>query len=440
MIYLGIAVLILAALLVREKFKSKELLFRLAAAENEANKILSLENELAEKDKALQSVHIKHQVAEEKLLLLSAAQETLKTAFQSLSLDALAKNNSIFLELAQSTMEKFQEGAKEDLKKRQEAIGELFIPVNDTLKKLDTGIRELEVERKGVSEALKEQLRGLLENERQLKQETSKLVKALHTPAARGRWGEIQLKRVVELAGMLSHCDFFEQQQGQDDEGKYRPDLIVRLPGGRQVVIDAKAPLQAYLEAIHITDEQEKENKLKEHARQVRAHVSLLGKKGYWERFHPTPEFVVLFLPAETFFSTALEYDPSLIEVGAAQKVIIATPTTLIALLRAVSYGWKQENLSRHVEALHNLGKDLYKRLIDMSGHWTKMGRSLTSAVDAYNKGMGSLETRVLVTARKLKEMGITQGEIEIDPIETIDSFPRSPIISQTEAASTETV
>jgi DNA recombination protein RmuC len=437
-IYFGIPLLLLALLFFREILRSKELKFKLDAAEKEAHKILELETELERKTEALQQAHINHRIAEEKLLLLTATQETLKTSFQSLSLDALSKNNAIFLELAQSSMEKFQEGAKEDLKKRQEAIGELFTPVKDTLKKLDTGIRELEIERKGASEALKEQLRALIENERQLKQETSKLVRALHTPAARGRWGEIQLKRVVELAGMLAHCDFFEQQQEQDEEGKYRPDLIVQLPGGRQVVIDAKAPLEAYLEAIHLTDEVEKENKLKEHARQVRAHVSLLGKKSYWERFHPTPEFVVLFLPAETFFSTALEYDPSLIEAGALHKVIIATPTTLIALLRAVSYGWKQENLSRHVEELHKLGKDLYKRLIDMSAHWTKMGKSLSNAVDAYNKGMGSLESRVLVTARRLKEMGITPGEIEIDPIETVENYPRSPIITQRETAQTE--
>lgn len=437
-IYLCIATLLVAVFLVREISKRRELSFRLLIAENEAKKVEGLQSELKEKDNVLHALHVKHQVAEEKLLLLSQAQETLKTAFQSLSLDALSKNNKIFLELAQTTLEKFQEGAKEDLKKRQEAIGELFGPVKDTLKKLDTGMRDLELERKGEKEALKEQLKALMENERLLKQETSKLVKALHTPAARGRWGEIQLKRVVELSGMLSHCDFFEQQQGEDGEGKYRPDLIVRLPGGRQVIIDAKAPLEAYLDAIQITDEQEKENKLKEHARQVRAHVSLLSKKGYWERFHPTPEFVVLFLPAETFFSTALEYDPSLIEAGAMQKVIIATPTTLIALLRSVSYGWKQENLSRHVEELHKLGKDLYKRLIDMSGHWSKMGRALTGAVDAYNKGMGSLETRVLVSARKLKEMGITQAEIEIDPIETIDTSPRSPTMSHAELVSSD--
>lgn len=438
MVYLSISVFILVVFLIYYIIKCKELSFRLHQTEREAKQNILLEMELATKETALREAHINHRVAEEKLLLLSQEQETLKTAFQALSLDALSKNNQIFLELAQTTLEKFQENAQQDLKKRQEAIGELFTPVKETLKKLDTGMRELEIERKGASEALKEQLRALLENERLLKQETSKLVQALHTPAARGRWGEIQLRRVVELAGMLAHCDFFEQHQGKDEDGTYRPDLIVRLPGSRQVVIDAKAPLEAYLDAIQLSNEQEKENRLRDHARQVRTHVSLLSKKAYWEKFHPTPEFVVLFLPAETFFSSALEYDPSLIEAGAVQKVIIATPTTLIALLRAVSYGWKQENLSRHVEELHKLGKDLYKRLIDMTGHWTKMGRTLTSAVDAYNKGMGSLETRVLVSARKLKEMGITQAEIAIDPIETIDNLPRPPVISHAEADATE--
>jgi DNA recombination protein RmuC len=361
----------------------------------------------------------------------SEQNEALKVAFHSLSLEALAKNNALFLELAKGTMQKFEEESQEDLTKRQQAISALLTPVQESLKKLDTEVRALEKERKGSEQALKTQLHLLIENERQLKAETSKLVKALHSPAARGRWGEIQLKRVVELAGMLAYCDFLEQPQEQDNEGKYRPDLIVQLPGGRQVVIDAKAPLDAYLDAIQLANPEEKEAKLKEHARRVRAHVASLSKKSYWERFQPTPEFVVLFLPAETFFSTALEYDPSLIEAGAVQKVIIATPTTLIALLRAVSYGWKQENLSRHVQQLHQLGQDLYKRLIDMSSHWSKMGRSLNSAVEAYNKGMGSLETRVLVTARKLKEMGITQTEVDLESIETVDNSPRMPAVEE---------
>jgi DNA recombination protein RmuC len=229
----------------------------------------------------------------------------------------------------------------------------------------------------------------------------------------------------VELAGMLNHCDFSEQQQEIGDSGRLRPDLIVRLPGGRQVVIDAKVPLEAYLEAIHSEDEIVRMQRFKDHARQVKAHIHALGKKAYWEHFQPTPEFVILFLPAETFFSAALEHDPSLIEIGAEQNVILATPTTLIALLRAVSYGWKQENLTRQVEKLHELGQELYKRLADMNSHFSRMGKSLASAVENYNKGIGSLESRVLVTARKFKEMDVMPSQIEIEEVECVEKIPR---------------
>ncbi len=364
-------------------------------------------------------------LAEEKLAMLKQAQEQLKNAFSALSSEALERNNRNFLDLAKASLEKYQEGAKGDLEKRQTAIQELLTPVKDSLQKLDLGIRQIEKERKGDQESLKVQIQSLFENEKVLKQETSNLVKALRTPLTRGRWGEIQLRRVVELAGMLNHCDFFEQQQEIGDAGRLRPDLIVRLPGGRQVIIDAKVPLEAYLEAVHTEDDAVRLQRLKDHARQVRAHISALGKKAYWEHFQPTPEFVILFLPAETFFSAALEHDPSLIEAGAEQNVILATPTTLIALLRAVAYGWKQENLTRQVERLHELGQDLYKRLIDMSSHFSKMGRSLSSAVENYNKGIGSLEMRVLVTARKFKEMGVTPGQVDIEEIETIEKIPR---------------
>ncbi len=338
-------------------------------------------------------------------------EEQLKTAFRALSLEALEKNNRSFLELAQTSLEK-------DLDHRQKVI-------EDTLHKLDQGMRQVEKERKGDQEALKEQVKSLFENEKLLKQETANLVKALRTPLARGRWGEVQLKRVAELAGMLDHCDFSEQMQEMGDEGRMRPDLVVHLPGGRQVIIDAKVPLEAYLEGIHAADDSIRLQKMKDHARQVRAHVTALGRKAYWERFQPTPEFVVLFLPAETFFSAALEFDPSLIETGAEQNVILATPTTLIALLKAVAYGWKQENLSLHVEKLHELGTDLYKRLADMGSHFSKMGRGLSTAVEAYNKGVGSLESRVLVTARKFKDLGINPSQIDIDEIENVEKIPR---------------
>ncbi len=382
-------------------------------------------HELGRRKAAELKLSFTEKLAEEKMAMLKESQEQLKNAFAALSSDALEKNNRSFLDLAKTSLEKFQEGAKGDLEKRQTAINELLNPVKDSLQKLDLGIRQIEKERKGDQESLKVQIQSLFENEKALKQETSNLVKALRMPLTRGRWGEIQLRRVVELAGMLNHCDFFEQQQEISDVGRLRPDLIVRLPGGRQVIIDAKVPLEAYLEAIHTENETVRLQRLKDHARQVRAHISALGKKAYWEHFQPTPEFVILFLPAETFFSAALEHDPSLIEAGAEQNVILATPTTLIALLRAVAYGWKQENLTRQVERMHELGQDLYKRLIDMSSHFSKMGRSLSSAVENYNKGIGSLEMRVLVTARKFKEMGVTPGQVDIEEIETVEKIPR---------------
>ena len=374
--------------------------------------------------------------AEEKLQNLKSAEEQLKNAFCAISSEALEKNNRTFLDLAKTSLEKFQEGAKGDLDKRQTAITELLTPVKESLTKLDSGIRQMEKERKGEQEVLKTQIQSLVENEKQLKQETSNLVKALRTPLARGRWGEIQLRRVAELAGMLDHCDFFEQQQETTEEGRLRPDLVVHLPGGRQVIVDSKVPLEAYLEAIHANDDTIRAQRYKDHARQVRAHVAILGKKAYWEHFQLTPEFVVLFLPAETFFSAALEHDPSLIEYGAEQNVILATPTTLIALLRAVAYGWRQENLSQKVETLHELGQDLYKRLGDMNSHFAKMGRGLASAVESYNKGIGSLESRVLVTARKFKELGIVPAQIEIEEAPPVEKITRELLTPQSQETS----
>lgn len=409
----------------RERGLRKEAEIKRSFAEQSAQKIPFLEAALKEKEKECAAFHTAQRIAEEKLQSLREAEEQMKSVFRALSSEALEKNNLSFLELAKTSLEKFQEGAKGDLEKRQTAITELLNPMKESLLKLDTGMRQIEKERKGDQESLKEQVKSLVENEKQLKQETSNLVKALRTPLARGRWGEIQLRRVVELAGMLNQCDFFEQQQEVHEEARFRPDLIVRLPGGRQVIVDSKVPLEAYLEAIHTVDEELRIQRFKDHARQVKAHVTALGKKAYWEHFQPTPEFVVLFLPAETFFSAALEYDPSLIEYGAEQNVILATPTTLIALLRAVAYGWRQENLTRQVETLHELGQDLYKRLGDMNSHFAKMGRGLASAVESYNKGIGSLESRVLVTARKFKELGIAPGQVDLEELEPVEKITR---------------
>jgi len=356
------------------------------------------------------------------------ALQNLMTSFKALSQEALEKNNCTFLDLAATSFATLQEKARGDLDKRQQLIAETLNPVKEALQQIDLGMKALEKERKGEQESLKTQLSSLIETERMLRRETASLVKALRAPVVRGRWGEIQLRRVVELAGMLSHCDFFEQPQETLDEGVLRPDLIVRLPGERQVVVDAKAPLDAYLDALSAQDEEVRAFKLKEHARHIRTHLAQLSKKAYWEAFQPTPEFVILFLPSETFFSAALEQDPTLIEIGVEQGVILATPTTLITLLRSVAYGWKQESLSRHVQEISELGQELYKRLSDMGGHFSKMGKSLTHAVEAYNKGIGSLETRVLVTARKFKEMGAASVHTEPEPIELIDSVPREPV------------
>ena len=358
---------------------------------------------------------------DEKLSLLATTQEKLSQAFKALSSEALEKSNTSFLQLAKETLGKFQEKAKGDLDKKQQSIEDVLKPVRESLSKLDSGMHALEKERKGEQESLKQQLKMMVDVEKELRRETSTLVKAFRMPIVRGRWGEMQLRRVVELAGMVNHCDFYEQTT---EEGM-RPDLIVRLPGSKQVIIDAKTPCEAYMEAAQSSDQDFKEERLKAHARHVRQHVMALGKKAYWQRFQPTPEFVVLFIPSDNFFSAALEFDPTLIEVGVEQGVVIATPTTLIGLLRAIAYGWKQENLSHHAEEVSQLGHELYKRIADMREHWNRVGKSLSSSVESYNRAVGSLESRVLVSARKFKEMGAASGSIEIENLQGIDRIPR---------------
>lgn len=388
--------------------------------------ILSEERLRLEKREA--TLDAEHKAAEEKLGLLEEARTKLGEAFKALSADALKSNNESFLELAKMAMDRFQEGAKGELEHRKQAVGQLVKPVRESLEKVDQNLRHLEKAREVAYTDLRAQIKHLLSTQTNLQSETANLVQALRTPNVRGQWGEVQLERAVEFAGMVEHCDFVQQETASTEDGHLRPDLIVRLPNGRNVIVDAKAPLIAYLEAIKTKDADFRLAKLRDHARQIRDHITRLGSKTYWKEFEPSPEFVVLFLPGESIFSAALEEDPALIEFGANERVILATPTTLIALLKAVAYGWQQEKMAEHAKEVSNLGRQLYDRIGTLAGHFSRLGNSLNRAVESYNNAIRSTESRVLVSARRFKELGSTSAKNieQLDPIEKITALPRA--------------
>ena len=361
--------------------------------------------------------------ADEKAALLDNAERKLSDAFKSLSADALKSNNQAFLDLARQNLASFQEQAKGDLAARQQAVATLVKPLAETLDKLNAQQREMEQQRTGAYAGLTEQVKGLLAAQHDLKSETHRLVTALRRPEVRGRWGEVQLRRVVEMAGMLDHCDFFEQESTADGR---RPDMVVRLPGGKSVVLDSKAPIAAYLEAVETEQEDVRRRALARYAQHVRTHVQQLAAKAYWEQFAPAPEFVVMFLPGEAFFGAALREDPDLIEYASAQKVILATPTTLLALLKAVYYGWRQEALADNARQVSQLGAQLYERLTKLAEHWNSVGKNLGQAVKAYNDATGSLETRVLVTARKFEELQVAPEGKALPPVVRVEQATRT--------------
>jgi DNA recombination protein RmuC len=385
-----------------------------------------LGNELAATRARLEAeLAAERRTASDKLTLLKDAEEKLREAFAALSSDALRQNNQSFLDLAKTSLAEFQKTARMDLDGRQKAIEDLVQPLKESLTKVDGKLQEVEKNRVGTASALTEQLRSLHQAQHSLQVETGRLVQALRSPNVRGQWGELQLRRVVEAAGMLEYCDFDLKESVDADGTRLTPDMIVRLPGSRNVVVDAKVPSSAYLDAMESDDEAVRNGKLRDHARQVRDHVVRLGNKTYWQHFQPAPDLVIMFVPGETLLSVALQRDPSLLEFSLGRGVMLASPLTLMALLRAVAFGWQQEKVARNAHEISDLGRQLYDRIRVMAEHFEEVARGLTRSVEAYNRAVGSLESRVLVTARRLKEKGISAPE-ELPELEVIDHTARS--------------
>jgi len=356
----------------------------------------------------LTTLEYEHKTAEHKEATYRETTRSLKDTFNSLAGSALKHNTAQFLQLARESMKQFEIKAEDNLNQKEKAIEGLVKPIRDALDKSESEMRRMENERKQAQGALTQHLESIAESHKLLQSETRNLVQALRRPEVRGQWGELTLKRLVELAGMVEHCDFHEQESVQTEQGQHRPDMVVRMPDKREIVVDAKTPLDAYLSAVESTDDNVRKNHLQRHARNVRARIRELSSKAYWQQFKFSPDFVVLFIPGDQFLSAALECEHSLIEDALSENVILATPTSFVALLRAVAYGWRQEVLAENAETIREVGQEMYGRLATFAEHLSKLGRSLDNSVETFNKAVGSYDSRVLPGARKFTEMGIS--------------------------------
>lgn len=361
----------------------------------------------------------------EKLESIEAVSLQLQQTFSSLSQQALQSNNENFLRLAKEKLSQYQIQAEASLEKKEKAIETLLQPINEALKQTESQIRAIEKERKESFGSLTQHLRQINESQSELRTETQNLVQALRRPEVRGQWGELTLRRIAELAGMVSYCDFYEQQSGEEDDRRLRPDMVVRMPDQRELIVDAKTPLDAYLSAVQAKDSKEREELLHRHARNVRERMRELASKAYWNQFSHSPDFVVLFIPGEQFLAAALELDPQLLEDALANKVILATPTSIIALLRAVAFGWRQQSVAKNAEEIRRLGEELYKRLATFVEHLQKLGKNLDASVEQFNKATGSLDRQVLPGARKFDELGIEKKK-EIPELKMVESSTRT--------------
>ena len=364
------------------------------------------------------------QVSAEKLALLQTAETKLRDAFAALSSEALKHNNEAFLQLARTSLSEFQHAATTDLDGRRTAIETIVQPLRESLERVDAKLNEVDRGRASTQAQLSEQIRSLTQAQQLLHTETNRLSRALRSPNVRGQWGELQLRRVLESAGLVAGSHYEIKESVLGDEGRLTPDVVVKLPGGKNVVVDAKVPLTAYLDASECEDDAARDAKLREHARQVKEHVARLSAKSYWAHFQPAPDIVVMFVPGEALLTAALQHDTALLEYSMSRGVMLASPLTLIALLRAIAYGWQQETVARNALEISELGRHLYDRIAKLAEHFENVGRGLAKSVEAYNSAVGTLESRVLVTARRLKDKGVTAAE-DFAELETIDQTPR---------------